>query len=359
MIQQGMSPASGEEGTHCGTHGESGHFVGEVPSSIPCHFVTWAPFFSRFTGEDVVLYHATSGGLGLDNRDIQEEHHDHHPPTCSLGLMIGAAALIATPLASAQEVMRPVGQITFTPEPIELQTDVFALQPEDRGIRTMRIEARGGTVDIQNVRLIYRSGESDRFRIREQLRPGGMTGIIRKQRPGPLREVEVSYVPQGKVTLILRAGAGPVVEPPPPPVTWNELGCKTVGFLIDRDVVNVDSSEFYRALRLRSNGLDIEMLELNVRFANGQRDSYRVNAVIRSGERSTPIDLRGERRRIVAIEFIYRSLGLSTRKTKLCVDGLQFSRAELAQEQKTTKSKRSDLLQTREDWSYHFKAIGL
>ena len=111
-------------------------------------------------------------------------------------------------------------------------------------------------------------------------------------------------------------------------VNWNELGCKTVSFLIDRDVVNVDSSEFYRALRLRSNGLDVEMLEMNVRFANGQRDRYPVNAIIRSGERSTPIDLRGERRRIVAIEFIYRSLGLSTRKTKLCVDGLQFSRAE-------------------------------
>jgi hypothetical protein len=59
----------------------------------------------------------------------------------------------------------------------------------------------------------------------------------------------------------------------------------------------------------------------------GQQDRYRVNAIIRSGERSTPIDLRGERRRITAIEFIYRSLGLSTRKTKLCVDGLQVSRA--------------------------------
>ena len=245
----------------------------------------------------------------------------------ALCFMIGAAALIAVPFASAQDGMRPVGQITFTPEPIGLQTDVFALRPRDRAIRTMRIEARGGTVDIQSVRLVYRNGESDRFRIREQLRPGGMTGIIRKQRPGPLREVEVSYIPQGRVTLVLRAGAGPVAPPPPPPVTWNELGCKSVGFLIDRDVVNVDSSEFYRALRLRSTGFDIEMLEMNVRFANGQRDTYRVNAIIRSGERSRPIDLRGERRRITAIEFIYRSLGLSTRKTKLCVDGLQFSRA--------------------------------
>jgi hypothetical protein len=244
----------------------------------------------------------------------------------AFSLLMCAGVMFAAPIAFAQEAMRPVGQLTYTPEPAEMQTGVFQLRPEDRMIRTMRIEARGGTVDIQSVRLIYRGGEQDRFRIRERLRPGQMTGIIRKQNRGPLREVEVSYIPQGQVTLILRAGAGPAEPPPPPPVTWNELGCKSVGFLIDRDVVNVDSSEFYRALRLRSTGFDIEMLDMNVRFANGQKDSYRINAIIRSGERSPPVDLRGERRRIVAIEFIYRSLGLSTRKTKLCVDGLQISR---------------------------------
>jgi hypothetical protein len=193
----------------------------------------------------------------------------------------------------------------------------------------MRIEARGGTVDIQSVRLIYRGGEQERYRIRERLRPGDMTGIIRKQNRGPLRAVEVSYIPQGQVTLVLRAnaGGGGGGGEPPPVATWNELGCKNVGFLIDRDVVNVSSQEFYRALRLRSSGVDIEMLDMNVRFANGQRDSYRVNAVIRSGERSRPIDLRGERRRITGIEFIYRALGISTQKTRLCVDGLQVSRA--------------------------------
>ena len=173
-------------------------------------------------------------------------------------------------------------------------------------------------MDAQSVPLIYRNGESGRFRIRERLRPGGMTGNIGKQNPGPLCEVEVNYIPQGQVTLILRARTGPVVEPPPPPpVTWDELGCKSVGLLIDRDVVNVDSSEFYRALRLRSTGFDIELIELGVRFANGQKDSYRVNAVIRSDER----------RHIVSIEFICRLLGLSTWKTKLCVDRLQISRA--------------------------------
>ena len=209
----------------------------------------------------------------------------------AFSLLMCAGVMFAAPFAAAQEGMRPVGQLTYTPEPVEMQTGVFQLRPEDRDIRAMRIEARGGTVDIQNVRLIYRNGEQERIRVRERLRPGSMTGIIRKQNRGPLRAVEVSYIPQGQVMLVLRAGGGGGGEPPPV-ATWNELGCKSVGFLIDRDVVNVGSQEFYRALRLRSTGVDIEMLDMNVRFANGQRDSYRVNAVIRSGERSTPIDLR-------------------------------------------------------------------
>jgi hypothetical protein len=245
----------------------------------------------------------------------------------AFSLLVCAGVSFAAPFATAQEGMRPVGQLTYTPEPVEMQTGVFQLRPEDRDIRAMRIEARGGAVDIQSVRLIYRGGEQERIRVRERLRPGGMTGIIRKQNRGPLRAVEVSYIPQGQVMLVLRAGGGGGGGEPPPVATWNELGCKSVGFLIDRDVVNVSSEDFYRALRLRSSGVDIEMLDMNVRFANGQRDSYRVNAVIRSGERSRPIDLRGERRRITGIEFVYRALGISTQKTRLCVDGLQIDRA--------------------------------
>lgn len=246
----------------------------------------------------------------------------------AFSLLTCAGLAFAAPLAAAQDGMRPVGQLTYTPEPAEPQTGVFQLRPDDRMIRSMRIEARGGTVDIQSVRLVYRNGEQERYRIRERLRPGQSTGIIRKQNRGPLRAVEVSYIPQGQVTLVLRAsaGGGGGGGEPPPVASWNELGCKTVGFLIDRDRVNVSSEDFYRALRLRSTGLDIEMLDMNVRFANGQTDSYRVNTVIRSGERSRPIDLRGERRRISSIEFIYRSLGISTQKTKLCVDGLQIER---------------------------------
>ena len=91
----------------------------------------------------------------------------------AFSLLMCAGVMFAAPFASAQEGMRPVGQLTYTPEPAEMQTGVFQLRPEDRDIRAMRIEARGGAVDIQSVRLVYRNGEQERIRVRERLRPGG------------------------------------------------------------------------------------------------------------------------------------------------------------------------------------------
>ena len=81
----------------------------------------------------------------------------------AFSLLMCAGVMFAAPFASAQEGMRPVGQLTYTPEPVEMQTGVFQLRPEDRDIRAMRIEARGGAVDIQSVRLVYRNGEQERI----------------------------------------------------------------------------------------------------------------------------------------------------------------------------------------------------
>lgn len=238
-----------------------------------------------------------------------------------LALACAGLVLAAAP-ATAQERLRPVGTITFTPEPIELQSDVFTLRPEDQRFRTMRIEARGGAADIRDLRLIYRDGEQERIRVRERLQPGGMTKIISKQGRGPVREVEVSYIPAGKVTLVLLAET----RPPEPVAEWVELGCKSVGFLADRDTLPVRTEDRYSALRLRSAGFDIEMQSLAVRYANGERDVFRINMVIPSGGRTTPIELRGERRRISALDFTYSTRTISTQKTRLCIDGMKASR---------------------------------
>jgi hypothetical protein len=119
------------------------------------------------------------------------------------------------------------------------------------------------------------------------------------------------------VTLVLLADArsAPVAE-------WKELGCKSVGFLIDRDRIQLDTPDRYKALRLRSIGYDIRLEEMSVRFGNGARDRYVIRTVIPSNGRTGQIDLRGEARRIRDIEFLYSSGVISNKKTRLCVDGL-------------------------------------
>ena len=50
----------------------------------------------------------------------------------AFSLLMCAGVMFAAPFATAQEGMRPVGQLTYTPEPMEMQTGVFQLRPEDR-----------------------------------------------------------------------------------------------------------------------------------------------------------------------------------------------------------------------------------
>jgi hypothetical protein len=230
--------------------------------------------------------------------------------------------------SQAQDAMRALGSVTYTPEPVVEQRGVFALRPDDQVIRALRIESVSGSADILEVRLVYRSGEVERVRMGDRLRPGTLTNVVRMYDSRPLRQIEVTYVPTGAVTLVLRAETRRPEPPPPPPPPpkpvqqWTQLGCKNVGFLLDRDVVAVNSDAPFRALRLRSTGFDLEMIEMGVVFVNGQRDTYRLNVVIPSGSYTSPIDLRGERRRIRQVELVYRTRVLSNQKTQLCVDGL-------------------------------------
>jgi hypothetical protein len=227
--------------------------------------------------------------------------------------------------AVSQETLRAVGSVTYQPRPVEEQRGVFTLRSGEDVLRALRIEAVGGSAEILELRLVYRSGEIERIRMGDRLRPGTMTNTVRSTDPRPLRQVDVAYVPSGPVTLVLRADPRPP-EPPKPVLAWSQLGCKNVGFFADRDVVAVDTAEAFRALRLRSSGFDIEMLSMGVIYINGQKDIYRINTLIPSGGVTSAIDLRGERRRIRQIELEYSTRVLSNRKTQLCVEGLRETR---------------------------------
>ncbi|MBO0763652.1 MAG: hypothetical protein J2P50_03540 [Hyphomicrobiaceae bacterium] len=106
---------------------------------------------------------------------------------------------------------------------------------------------------------------------------------------------------------------------------WVELGCKQVSFLgVDRDTIRVGRREGrFKAIRLVARGNDVEMLDLKVVYANGVPDDIPVRALIRQGERTRPLDLRGWERAIRQVDMVYAKRlnfrGLAT----VCVEGLQ------------------------------------
>jgi hypothetical protein len=233
-----------------------------------------------------------------------------------------SAAMMAlfylAPAAMAQEKLRPVATLKFVPEPMEMERGAFTINEADRRMRSIRLSMKSGSADVRSLFLNYVDGDIERVRIQEPMKAGDATGIIRLPERKRIRSVEVTYIPRGEVTFELLADA---VRPPPPP-EWRELGCRNVGFLVDKDSLVVNSPEKFKALRMRSSGLDIDMIEMAVRFGNGARDVYPIRTVIPSGGRTSAIDLRGEARNVKQIDLLYRTRGLSTAKTRLCIDGL-------------------------------------
>jgi hypothetical protein len=105
---------------------------------------------------------------------------------------------------------------------------------------------------------------------------------------------------------------------------WVELGCRQVSFDgRDRDTIRVGRSEGrYRAIRLTARGSDIEMVRLAVVYANGSPDELDVRRVIRRGDRTGALDLRGRNRAIRRIDMVYRQRGNDRGRPMVCAEGL-------------------------------------
>lgn len=105
---------------------------------------------------------------------------------------------------------------------------------------------------------------------------------------------------------------------------WAELGCQNVSFQVDRDTVRVgvDKGRF-RAIRIYARGADVEMLDLDVVYGNGERDDLPVRSVLKRGERTRPIDLRGADRAIDRVVMKYRAVpNFRGREAEVCIEGL-------------------------------------
>ena len=105
---------------------------------------------------------------------------------------------------------------------------------------------------------------------------------------------------------------------------WEQLGCKSVGFGIDHDVIPVGRREGqFTALKLRVKDAPIEIFNLSAVFGNGARQDIKVKSVIPSGGETRVLDLAGNARGLDRVEILYRSIPTFKGKAALCVDGRQ------------------------------------
>jgi hypothetical protein len=110
------------------------------------------------------------------------------------------------------------------------------------------------------------------------------------------------------VVLGTMAVAGPADAQRRPERGWELLGTKKVGFIVDRDTIQVGRAEGrFRAVKLRVRGAPIHMMDLKVVYANGQPDDLPIRADIRAGGETRAIDLKGRERAIREVQMVYRS----------------------------------------------------
>jgi hypothetical protein len=89
---------------------------------------------------------------------------------------------------------------------------------------------------------------------------------------------------------------------------WELLGQRQVGFLVDRDAVSGRGQGRFSVIRICVANAPVHFRDVDVVFANGERQRLPVNALVRAGNCSPDFDLRGEARRIDRVELAYNAV---------------------------------------------------
>jgi hypothetical protein len=203
----------------------------------------------------------------------------------------------------------------------------------DRRFRQLRFVADRNDVHMISIRLVYFNGYAEDFRIDRLIRQGEDLPIDLRGDRSYIRRIEMLYRsrPDFRGEAIIRvfgepSRRGPPMPPPGPgPAEWVELGCQQVSlFGKDRDTIRVGRREGrFKAIRLHVRGADVEMLDLRVIYTNGEPDDIPVRHIIRQGERTRPLDLRGWQRSIERVDMVYRTIPNFKGIATVCVEGLQ------------------------------------
>lgn len=101
------------------------------------------------------------------------------------------------------------------------------------------------------------------------------------------------------------------------------LGSRQVSLRAEKDTIAVGNTGRFRALRMHVSGSPLALYRMRVTFADGSRFEPKTRLHFDQGSWTRRIDLPGHRRRILKVEFWYRSKIARNGKARVQLIGLR------------------------------------
>jgi hypothetical protein len=243
---------------------------------------------------------------------------------CKALLALPLIVMALTPASTAAWAQQGWVQLGCRDVGFNVDRDVIRVGRRDGRFTAIRLRVSGNDVRMLDLKVVYANGNPDDIPVRAVIRaPGVSRALDLRGSDRSIDRVELIYASRpnfrGRAQVCVDGREASAQAPAP---AWVALGCKDVGFLVDRDVVQVSRRDGrFTAIRLRVAGNDVRMLDFKVVYSSGAPDDIPVRAVIRAGGLSGPLDLRGRDRAIERVELIYASRPNFRGRARVCVDG--------------------------------------
>ena len=103
---------------------------------------------------------------------------------------------------------------------------------------------------------------------------------------------------------------------------WRRLGSRAVDYRADFDLIHVGAKEGgFTKLKIAVTGGALNMHKMVVTYMNGTKEEIELRHNFKKGSTSRVIDIRGGKRLIKNIKFIYDTKNLAHKKAKIHVFG--------------------------------------
>ncbi len=194
--------------------------------------------------------------------------------------------------------------------------DVIQMSRRDGRFDALLIRVKRNDVRFRRVRVVYGNGRAHDLDIDREIGAGDESNVLE------LRGNQGRFI--DRIELVYRTAArGRPAEVEiwgrefklasfrPLGPRWDELGIMRASSGGDRDVIELSRRDGrFDALLIRVKRNDVQFRRVRVVYGNGRADDLEVDRVVRQGEESGMLELRGARGRFIdRIELVYATRG--------------------------------------------------